>query len=259
MSTGGKWVSTRVPSIPSHMKVWCGNLLTRFQEIFWVRNHLAPASADDLGQCRRIAERVGQPDLLAHHPELVVEEPLTVGELPGHRLGADHVGVGFHPHAADRDEPALGHRLGHAFEHLRPMFLDPGVLLGRGHRVDQIGILGQQVQLVGRGPGDLADGLAGRPQPGGVDVGVADSGDLVRAGVRRLGERRGQDLAGPIGACRLRRSRRQVHRLVQRQSDLCPPRVGLGQCRAELVQHVDVGRQLPDLLVETVRSIRSTL
>lgn len=44
MSTGGKWVKTRVPSMPSHQKVWCGNLLTCDQEIFWVRNQLAPAS-----------------------------------------------------------------------------------------------------------------------------------------------------------------------------------------------------------------------
>ncbi len=43
MSTGGKWVNTRVPSMPSHWKVWCGKGLVRFQEIFWVRNHSAPA------------------------------------------------------------------------------------------------------------------------------------------------------------------------------------------------------------------------
>ena len=44
MSTGGKWVKTRVPSMPSHQKVWCGNWLVSFQEIFWVRNQRAPAA-----------------------------------------------------------------------------------------------------------------------------------------------------------------------------------------------------------------------
>lgn len=44
MSTGGKCVKTRVPSMPSHQKVWWGNLLTWDQEIFWVRNHWEPES-----------------------------------------------------------------------------------------------------------------------------------------------------------------------------------------------------------------------
>ncbi len=34
----------RVPSMPSHQKVWCGNALVVFQEIFCVRNHSMPAS-----------------------------------------------------------------------------------------------------------------------------------------------------------------------------------------------------------------------
>ena len=39
MSTGGKWVNTRVPSSPSHQNVWWGNLLNWLQEIFCVKNH----------------------------------------------------------------------------------------------------------------------------------------------------------------------------------------------------------------------------
>ena len=53
MSTGGKWVKIRVPSMPSHQKVWCGIRLVWFQEIFWVRNHLQPAA---LTICGRAAE-----------------------------------------------------------------------------------------------------------------------------------------------------------------------------------------------------------
>jgi hypothetical protein len=44
VSTGGKWVKTRVPSMPSHQKVWWGKGFVRLQEIFWVRNHRQPAS-----------------------------------------------------------------------------------------------------------------------------------------------------------------------------------------------------------------------
>ncbi len=44
MSAGGKWVSTLVPSMPSHQKVWCGKEFVSFHDSFWVRNHCAPAS-----------------------------------------------------------------------------------------------------------------------------------------------------------------------------------------------------------------------
>ena len=46
-------MKTRVPSIPSQLKVWCGILLTWFQEIFWVRNQRLPAA---LMICGRAAE-----------------------------------------------------------------------------------------------------------------------------------------------------------------------------------------------------------
>ena len=53
MSTGGKCVKIRVPSMPSQLKVWCGILLIWFQEIFWVRNQRLPAA---LTICGRAAE-----------------------------------------------------------------------------------------------------------------------------------------------------------------------------------------------------------
>ena len=39
----------RVPSMPSHQNVWCGNLFVWFQEIFWVRNQRIPASRASCG------------------------------------------------------------------------------------------------------------------------------------------------------------------------------------------------------------------
>lgn len=44
MSTGGKCVKIRVPSMPSHWKVWYGNLFTSFHEIFCVRKLSIPAA-----------------------------------------------------------------------------------------------------------------------------------------------------------------------------------------------------------------------
>ena len=49
MSTGGKCVKTRVPSMPSHQKVWWGKTLVVFHEIFWVRNQRQPASVTICG------------------------------------------------------------------------------------------------------------------------------------------------------------------------------------------------------------------
>lgn len=43
VSTGGKWVNTVDPSIPSHQNVWCGKRLVRFQLSFCVRNRSMPA------------------------------------------------------------------------------------------------------------------------------------------------------------------------------------------------------------------------
>ena len=37
-------MKTRVPSMPSHWKVWCGKALVRLQEIFWVSIQRAPAA-----------------------------------------------------------------------------------------------------------------------------------------------------------------------------------------------------------------------
>jgi hypothetical protein len=45
VSTGGKWVKIRVPSMPSQAKVWCGMTFVSFHEIFWVRNQREPAAA----------------------------------------------------------------------------------------------------------------------------------------------------------------------------------------------------------------------
>ena len=45
MSTGGKWVKTCVPSMPSQRNVEWGMTLVSFHEIFCVRNHFAPAAA----------------------------------------------------------------------------------------------------------------------------------------------------------------------------------------------------------------------
>ena len=49
VSTGGKWVSTRVPSMPSHQNVEWGNRLVRFHDSFWVTKRDMPPAANTWG------------------------------------------------------------------------------------------------------------------------------------------------------------------------------------------------------------------
>jgi hypothetical protein len=86
VSTGGKCVKSRVPSMPSQLKVWCGIRLVWFQEIFWVRNQLAAGGLDDLRQGCGVAEGVRQPGFLAVDVEFGQEEALALHKLPGHGL-----------------------------------------------------------------------------------------------------------------------------------------------------------------------------
>ena len=50
VSTGGKWVSTRVPSSPSHQNVWWGNRFCLFHDNFWVTKRVMPPAANTCGR-----------------------------------------------------------------------------------------------------------------------------------------------------------------------------------------------------------------
>ncbi len=205
---------------------------------------------DDLRHRGGVAEGVGQPDAPGLDAELVEEELLAVHELPDHGLAADHVGVGLHPHAADRYEPALRDLLLDPLEELGPVDLDPVQLLRLRHGEHELGVPVHQVDHVGGGPGDLADGLAQRPQPGRVDVGVADGADPVRGGVGGRGEDPGEARAGGgrggghVG---------QVHRVegrVDGAQDPVPAGVSLVELHHQVVEDFEVLDEFPDLGLE---------
>ena len=143
---------------------------------------------DELREGRGVAEGVRQPHLAGLDAELVEEEALAVAQLAGQRLTTRQVRVGLDPHAADRHEPALVDALDDPGPDLGPVVAQPRVLLRRRHREDQLGVGVHQVGDVGAGASDLAHRLADRPQPGRVDVGVADGGEAVRAGPGRRGQ-----------------------------------------------------------------------
>ena len=205
---------------------------------------------DELGQGGGVAERVGQPHLAGLDAELVEEEPLAVVQLPGEGLAAGHVGVGLDPHAAHGHEAALAHPVDHPGPDLGAVLLEPGELLGRGHGVDELGVVVHQGDDVGAGAGHLAHRLAHRPQPGGVDVGVADRREAVGAGPGGVLEHPAE-----LAPRRGRRARdvadvEEVEGPVDGAEDLPAPGVGHLELGGELAEHLEVLLQLPDLLLE---------
>ena len=155
-----------------------------------------PAGRHDPGEAGRVAEHVGDPDLGALHAEVLLEEPLAVGDLADQRLAARQVGVGLDPHAADRDPLASGDLVLDALEDGREALAHPVVLDGLAAPEHELGVLVHERQHVGERPAALAAGLSQRPEPGRVDVGVADRRDLVGARVGRPAEHLGEALTG---------------------------------------------------------------
>ena len=131
----------------------------------------------DLGQGGGVAEGVGQPQLPALDAEALGEVPLAEDDLAHQRLARGQVAVGLHPHPAHRHELAGADPGGDAGEQLRVALLDPGQVLGRRAHEAVVGERFHQRDGGGECAGALADGLPQGPQPGRVDVGVADGRD----------------------------------------------------------------------------------
>ena len=147
-----------------------------------------PGTAGDLRPCAGVSEAVRQPYALGLHTEMFLEVFAAICNLANQRFAGGQHAIGFHPHAADRDEPTFFDALFHALEDVRMILFQPGVLLGGAHRVFEVGVGVHQSQCVGYGAGHLAARLAHRPQPCGVDMCVADSADVHGRGVGRLGQ-----------------------------------------------------------------------
>ena len=174
--------------MPSQKKLWWGRSLYWFQESFWVRNRRTPSELHDLGQGRRVAEHVGQPDVVGLQAELLEVEALPVDDLAHQRLARGDVAVGLHPHAAGRFDATLGDAHLHALPQVRVVVAHPGQVLGLGDDEAVLGVAVHEGEHRGEGAGALAHRLAERPEPGRVEVGVADRGDPMGRGRGRLAE-----------------------------------------------------------------------
>ena len=151
-------------------------------------------AAHDLRQLAVVAEHVGVPELVAAAAELPLEEPLPVQELADERLAGRQVAVRLDPRAADR-HPAPGLDLA----------ADPPVQVGvaRADPVVLLGLRAGEPELrvalhVRRLRAERAHGLAvrlgQRPQPGRVEVRVADRREPVHVRAVAVGEQLAEDL-----------------------------------------------------------------
>ena len=119
------------------------------------------------------------------------EIALSVQQLPAHRLAPGKVGIGLHPHTADRDDATILDSLLQPGEEIRMILFEPGRMLSgwEGKDVGWVGV--DEVELVGDCSSDLASGFAQWPQPGGVNVGVADGSHRLGRVMRGAGQGRG--------------------------------------------------------------------
>ena len=157
---------------------------------------IATSQPEQLGERGRITEHVGYPHLPARHAEVLGEEALTVQELPRHRLAAGHVPVRFDPTPPDRDPLAPFDRIDDVGEHGRVVLPHPVVLHRLRTREPELRVVLRQSEGVGERPGDLAHRLPHRPQPGRVDVGVADRRQPVGRRHRGTGQHLGELVPG---------------------------------------------------------------
>ena len=130
----------------------------------------------NLGQGRRIAEHVRQPEDLVVLAEFFFEEPFAVEELAHHAFAGNQVAVGFQPHAAFHFPAAFGYPLFDAFKQVGITLFNEGVKLGLAGHEFVIGVLVHELQDGREGTGRFFPGLGNGPPPGHVNVGVADAG-----------------------------------------------------------------------------------
>ena len=145
----------------------------------------------NLGQGGGEAEGIRHPGHPAVRTQLPAVPALAPHGLADQALAGGDVGVGLHPHGAIGIELALTDAL-----------LHPAVQVGiKGFQIFQNGGLTQQepvfrvflhqIELVGIGAGGFAHGLGHRPQPGKIQVGLAEHrefrcGRAVGAGKQRF-------------------------------------------------------------------------
>src|SRR5204863_7434041 len=118
------------------------------------------------------------------HPELAYEESLAMQQLTHERLAARKVAVRLDPHRANGLPLAARDLLFDPFVQVGIRLLDPRVLRRLRAREDVVGIRVHELDLCRPAARALSPALAQRPLPRGVDVGMTERCDDVRAQVQ---------------------------------------------------------------------------
>ena len=140
---------------------------------------LQPGLAEQLGQAPGVAEGVRQPQHRRDGGvEVTAEEVAPQEELPRQRLRAGDVAVHLDPGRAEQFPAALPRPLPNTVEQGGGVPAHEFVQLGLALPEVERGELRQQVEGVAEGVDRLAAGAGDRPQPGHVQVGVADGDDF---------------------------------------------------------------------------------
>ena len=214
---------------------------------------LHPAATHDLRHCARVAEHVRQPQHLAVDAQFLLEEPLAVDELADQALAAGHVRIRLDPHAALSDDAAGADGLLDAPVEVGVALPQDGVEERLALEEPVLRVFVHEGELIGERPANLAFAFLDRPQPGAVDVGMAEGEHRWRGAAVRALQQRAQALAGGAGRPQ-HVGARQLG--VEDQREVAEPSVDL--CHAQRVcvdavaqfgQRFHVQPELVDLLL----------
>jgi hypothetical protein len=140
---------------------------------------LHAALAHDLRQRSGVPENVRNPHVLCFVAKLLFEIPLSVQDLPDERFARDKVAIGLDPHRAYGFPLAAADGFLDAFPNARIIRFHPRVLLRLRAGEYVSGVLSHVAEGGRKRAGAFADRFAKRPEPGGIDVRVANSGNNV--------------------------------------------------------------------------------
>jgi hypothetical protein len=160
--------------MPSHQKVWCGKRFTWFQEIFCVRKCRIPAAASTCGRLAAYPNTSGSQRLSVSTPSSSRKKrrPWTIWRISDSPEGTlQSASTHMLPTTSKRPSPA---RLRMPLPDRRVAVAHPRQLLRLGDGEAEVGVAVHHGQGGRERAGALADGLPQRPEPGRVDVGVAD-------------------------------------------------------------------------------------
>ena len=135
----------------------------------------------DLGQGGRIAKNIRHPEFLAGDPKLGLEEALSEQELADQRFAGRKVGIRLNPRAAGGHETPFARPGFDLLVQVRVLVFHPFILLGLGTGEYIIGVIFHIAHGGGEGAHAFAHGFGQGPEPGGVDMGMADGRELVLA------------------------------------------------------------------------------